>query len=69
MIYNYQNTSRYFAQVADDIKDIAEEELQSFGAEKTKTAYRGIYFTATQKALYAINFNCRLINRVLAPLI
>ena len=69
MIYNYQNTSRYFAQVADDIKDIAEEELQSFGAEKTKTAYRGIYFTATQKALYTINFNCRLINRVLAPLI
>ncbi len=69
MNYNYQKSSRYFAQVADDIKDIAEEELQSFGAENTKTAYRGIYFTATQKALYAINFHCRLINRVLAPLI
>jgi putative N6-adenine-specific DNA methylase len=68
MTYDYQKTNRYFAQVADDITDIAEAELQSLGAEKTRQAYRGIYFTATPKTLYEINFHSRLINRVLAPL-
>lgn len=68
-MYAYQNNNRYFAQVADDIKVIAEEELLVLGAEKTKPAYRGIYFTATSKVLYKINFQSRLINRVLAPLI
>lgn len=68
-MYLYQQNNRYFAQVADDIKDIAEEELQSLGATETKPAYRGIYFSADPKALYTINFHSRLINRVLAPLI
>jgi putative N6-adenine-specific DNA methylase len=68
-LYNYQKTNRYFAQAADDIKDIAEEELLSFGAQNTSQAYRGIYFTANIKSLYTINFHSRLINRVLAPLI
>lgn len=69
MTYDYQKTNRYFAQVADDIKDIAEEELQSLGAVETRQAYRGIYLTANPKVLYSINFHSRLINRVLAPLI
>jgi putative N6-adenine-specific DNA methylase len=68
-LYNYQKTSRYFAQAADDIKDIVEEELISFGAQKTSQAYCGIHFTANTKVLYTINFQSRLINRVLAPLI
>lgn len=68
-MYTYQKTNRYFAQVADDIKDIAEEELQFLGALQTKQAYRGVYFTANRKALYSINFHSRLINRILAPLI
>jgi len=68
MTYDYQKTNRYFAQVADDIKGIAEEELQSLGAEETRQVYRGIYLTATPKTLYEINFHSRLINRVLAPL-
>ncbi len=68
-MYNYQKTNRYFAQAADDIKDIAEEELLSLGAQKTSQAYRGIYFTADTQELYTINFHSRLINRVLAPLI
>ena len=67
-MYNYQKSYRYFAQVADDIKDIAEEELESLGAKNTHTAYRGIYFTAEKKDLYSINFNTRLINRILAPI-
>lgn len=68
-MYNYQKTNRYFAQAADDIKDIAEEELILYGAQKTSQAYRGIYFTANTKVLYSINFHSRLINRILAPLI
>jgi len=68
-LYNYQKTNRYFAQAADDIKDIAEEELLSFDAQITSQAYRGIYFTANTKVLYTINYHSRLINRVLAPLI
>ncbi|KAA3611355.1 MAG: class I SAM-dependent RNA methyltransferase [Calditrichaeota bacterium] len=67
-MYNYQKSYRYFAQVADDIKDIAEEELLSLGAKNTHLAYRGIHFTAEKESLYTINFNSRLINRVLAPI-
>ena len=68
-MYNYQKTNQYFAQAADDIKDIVEEELISFGAQKTSQAYCGIHFTANTKVLYTINFQSRLINRVLAPLV
>ena len=68
MTYDYQKINRYFAQVADDIKDIAEEELQSLGAVETRQAYRGIYLTANPRVLYSINFHSRLINRVLAPM-
>ncbi|MFC1866820.1 class I SAM-dependent RNA methyltransferase [Thermodesulfobacteriota bacterium] len=68
-MYEYQKTDRYFAQMADDIKEIAGEELRSLGAAEISQAYRGIYFTADKKTLYSINFNSRLINRVLAPLV
>ena len=68
LMYRYQETQRYFAQVADDIKDIAEQELCTLGARETSPTYRGIYFTASPKVLYTINFYARLISRVLAPL-
>ena len=68
-MYLYQKTSRYFAQIADDIKALVEAELRSLGASRTKHAYRGIYFSADATTLYSINFQSRLINRVLAPLI
>lgn len=68
LMYHYQETQRYFAQVADDIKDIAEQELQTLGAQDTSPAYRGIYFTASPQVLYTVNLHARLINRVLAPL-
>jgi len=67
-MYAYQQSNRYFAQVADDIKDIAEAELLELGAEEPSHSYRGIYFNANHDSLYNINFNSRLINRVLAPL-
>ncbi|MBU1094846.1 MAG: class I SAM-dependent RNA methyltransferase [Bacteroidetes bacterium] len=68
-MYEYQESNRYFAQVADDIKDITEAELKSFGAEKIEKAYKGVFFTGSQEVLYKINLQSCLINRVLAPLI
>ncbi len=68
-MYSYQKTNRYFAQTADDIKDIAEEELLALGASEISHAYRGIHFNAAPKALYSINYHSRLINRALAPLV
>ncbi len=67
-MYEYQQSSRYFAQVADDIKDIAEAELLELGAIETSPSYRGIYFNADPESLYLINLHSRLISRVLAPL-
>lgn len=67
-MYNYQKSNRYFAQVADDIKDITADELESLGATGIKEAYKGVYFNASQSNLYKINLYSSLINRILAPL-
>jgi len=67
-MYEYQQSGRYFAQTANDIKDIAGEELQELGASDISDSYRGIYFNADREALYRINLHSRLINRVLSPL-
>ncbi|MFH1852672.1 MAG: THUMP domain-containing protein [Candidatus Neomarinimicrobiota bacterium] len=69
MDYLYQRSQRYFAQVADDIKQLAEAELGSLGAQDVIPTYRGLYFSADRSALYRINLMSRLINRVLAPLV
>jgi len=67
-MYNYQKSNGYFAQAADDIKDIAKDELESLGATDVSEAYKGVYFNASQKVLYKVNYQSSLINRVLAPL-
>ncbi|MBN1624959.1 MAG: class I SAM-dependent RNA methyltransferase [Deltaproteobacteria bacterium] len=67
--YLYQKTGAYFAQVADDIKDIAEREIISLGAHDTRIAYRGISFKADLKTIYKLNYCTRLVSRLLAPLI
>jgi putative N6-adenine-specific DNA methylase len=68
-MYQYQKTHRYFAQVADDITDLAETELRSLGATETMKGYRGIHFSADRKSFYGVNLHSRLVSRVLAPLI
>jgi len=68
-MYLYQKTNRYFAQVADDIKDIAEKEIISLGGLETRPVYRGISFNADLKTLYRITYWSRLVSRILAPLI
>jgi putative N6-adenine-specific DNA methylase len=68
-MYIYQKTGRYFAQVANDIKALATEELGTLGASQVSGAYRGLHFTAAPDGLYRINHQSRLISRVLAPLV
>ncbi len=68
-MYEYQQSNRYFAQAAEDIKEIVGQELQQLGATDVSSGYRGVYFSAGSETLYAVNYRSRLINRVLAPLI
>lgn len=69
LLYLYQTNDRFFAQMAEELKEMAAEELQSLGATDTREVYRGLHFGATPKVLYKINYHARLINRVLAPLL
>jgi 23S rRNA (guanine2445-N2)-methyltransferase len=68
-MYNYQEKKRYFAQVADDIKEMAVDELRSLGASNISPGYRGVYFSGNKAVLYSVNYHSRLISRVLAPLV
>lgn len=66
--YLYERESRYFAQVAESVKDLAVEELKSLGARDLKPVFRGIWFCAGKKEFYRINYQARLVSRILAPL-
>ena len=68
-MYEYQKSSRFFAQTADDIKDFAAIELAELGACDISPVFRGVYFNADKAALYRINYSARLISRVLAPIL
>ncbi len=68
-MYLYQNDKKYFAQVSEGIEELGAEELSELGAKDIETIHRGIYFTAEKDVLYRINYNTRIISRVLAPLI
>ncbi|MFC1824962.1 class I SAM-dependent RNA methyltransferase [Thermodesulfobacteriota bacterium] len=68
-MFEYQKTNRFFAQVSEDLKDLAVEELAGLKALNIRPVYRGIYFEADKAALYAINYTTRYITRVLGPLL
>ncbi len=68
-MYEYQKNNRYFAQIADGIKELGVQELTELGAGNVSSAYRGIYFDADMETLYRINYSSRLVSRVLAPLV
>jgi putative N6-adenine-specific DNA methylase len=67
-IYSYQKTNEYFAQIPGGLETVAIEELKRLGAGKIKPGIRGAHFSADRMALYRINYQARLITRVLAPL-
>ena len=69
MIYNYQMSNRFFAQIADGMDELGVEELTGLGAQDVKPTFRGLYFSADNEALYRINYTARIISRVLAPLL
>jgi len=68
-MYDYQTNNRFFAQIADAIKELGAAELSELGATDVSPAYRGIYFNADKAALYRINYSTRLASRILAPLV
>jgi putative N6-adenine-specific DNA methylase len=68
ILYEYQKDNRYFAQVTGLMESLCEQELNELGAKNTKIVYRGIYFEADVNTIYRINYNSRLITRILAPL-
>jgi len=68
-MYEYQKNNRFFAQIADGIKELGTEELHELGAHNISPTYRGIYFDADKETLYRINYCTRLASRILAPLI
>lgn len=67
-MFAYQQSNRYFAQIADGLEDEGAGELRELGARDIRLAYRGLHFEAEKAALYRINYQARLVTRVLAPL-
>lgn len=68
-MYQYQRRNQYFAQISGGFEELAEAELRELGARALRADYRGFHFKANPKTLYRINYNARLLIRVLAPLI
>jgi putative N6-adenine-specific DNA methylase len=68
-MFEYQKNSQFFAQVTGSMEELGEKELRELGATNTRITYRGVYFEADKSALYRINYNSRLLSRVLAPLL
>ncbi len=67
-LYEYQKDNRFFAQVTGLMEELCEQELIELGAKNTKIVYRGIEFEADMNTIYRINYNSRLVTRILAPL-
>jgi putative N6-adenine-specific DNA methylase len=68
-LYEYQKDCRYFAQIADSLKEAGAQELAELGAEDVRPEFSGIHFRADKSTLYRINYLSRLLSRCLAPLI
>jgi putative N6-adenine-specific DNA methylase len=68
-MYEYQKNNRYFAQIADGIKELGAIELSELGASDISPVYRGIYFNCDKESLYRINYSMKLASRIMAPLI
>ena len=68
-VYQYQKNGRYFAQIADSLKEAGAKELVELGAKDVRPDFSGIHFRADKATLYRINYLTRLLSRCLAPLI
>ena len=54
-VYQYQKDGRYFAQVADSLKEAGAKELAELGADDVRPEFSGIRFKADKSTLYRIN--------------
>jgi putative N6-adenine-specific DNA methylase len=68
-MFDYQHNNRFFAQIAEEIKELGVEELSKLKAQNISPVYRGIYFNADKRTLYAVNYHSRYLTRILAPLL
>lgn len=68
-MYEYQKNNVYFAQIAEDIKELGVHELAELGAEDIRLSPGGAYFKAGKGTLYKINYCSKLATRILAPLL
>ncbi|MDH3346400.1 MAG: THUMP domain-containing protein, partial [Kiritimatiellaceae bacterium] len=68
-MFQYQQRNQYFAQISGGFEELAEAELKALGARAIRPDYRGFHFKADTETLYRINYQSRLLIRVLAPLI
>ena len=67
-MFLYQKTRRFFAQITGGLEQMGSEEIDQLGGKRITAAYRGLHFDADNDALYRINYQSRLLTRVLAPL-
>jgi len=67
--YQYQTDCRYFAQMANSLKEAGAEELAELGADDVRPEFSGVDFRADKSTLYRINYMTRLLSRCLAPLV
>ncbi len=68
-MFEYQKSHRFFAQIASGMEETGAAELAELGAQQIEPDFCGIYFEADHHTLYKINYQSRLITRILAPLI
>ena len=67
-LFQYQRSRRFFAQIAEGFDELATAELARLGATQIQPGFRGLHFTADTVTLYRVNYEARLLTRVLAPL-
>ena len=69
MNYEYQKSNRYFAQVTGSMEKLGMAELQELGATDVELSHRGIHFVADAITMYSINYQSRILTRILAPIV
>ncbi len=67
-LFTYQQNRRYFAQANPGLVEAAEAELIALGARDTAPSGGGVGFAADAETLYRVNYQARLVSRILAPL-
>ncbi len=67
-MFEYQKTNQYFGQISPGMEDLGVAELANLKAEKVQAARGGISFEADKATLYRLNYQSRLLTRILASL-